>query len=389
MRVGNVLYLDHQASSPLDPRVLEVMMPFLTQQFGNPHSSEHVLGWRAAEAINNAKVAVSGLVGAEADEIFFTSGATESNNLALLGLSNHDQVKSKRAQMLVSAIEHKSVLAAAEEVRRVNGCNIDYIPVCREGFIDLDVLKDKLSEGVFAVSIMAVNNEVGSVQNFELIGKMCKEHGTIFHCDAAQFFEGLDIDVYRDNIDLLSLSSHKMYGPMGVGALYIARHLQKDIAPLLHGGGQQSNLRSGTLPVPLCVGMGAAADLMMQGKDLGTEICEMRNRLVKGIGNLYPGMVLNGPSYSRRHPGNANVCFEGLSGHDLVSFLQPHVAASTGSACTSGVPEPSYVLRRLGLTDEEASASVRFSLGRFTTAEDVDSALHFIDAAINKACTVG
>jgi cysteine desulfurase len=378
MKIGDTIYLDYQATTPVDPRVLELMTPYFSTHFGNPHSSEHILGWQAAESVDNARAKVAKLIGADSDEIIFTSGATESNNLALFGLAGRRQ--KERKKIFISPIEHKSVLAVTSQLQKKHGIECLTIPVNDEGRVDTDFIADNMNESVLAISIIGVNNEIGTIQPLAEIGALARKHGVLFHCDAVQAPCALDIDVYDMNIDLLSLSAHKIYGPKGIGALFVKREHVDKIEPQIFGGGQQHNLRSGTLPVPLCVGFGKAAELISM-EDATYErnrISILRDRFIDTIVKLNGPIYSNGPNSCIRHPGNSNLRFEGFSAYDILLALQPKVAASSGSACTSGTTEPSYVLRSIGLTDEEASSSIRFSFGRFTSNKEVDEALEYI-----------
>ena len=389
MRTGKTIYLDHQATTPTHPDVLAAMRPWLTEAFGNPHSSDHALGWKSSQAVDKAAEQVARLIGADADEIMFTSGATESNNMALLGLARR-AVGGKRRRVLVSAIEHKSVLAVGRVLEEQLGFDVEHIPVDREGFVDMKALLDALDEKVLAVSIMAVNNEIGTVQNVERIAEVTKACGAVFHCDAAQASLAMPIDDFAEIADMVSLSAHKMYGPKGIGALYLSRTVQSRIEPLIYGGGQQHGLRSGTTPVPLCVGMGVAAEMLGRGEiaDKRSELALRRNAFVERLRRSSWPIVLNGPWSLARHPGNTNIRFTGFSAHDILGALQPHLAASTGSACTSGTPEPSHVLKAIGLSGDEAESSVRFSLGFDTSDEDVEAAVELIEAALEKLSAV-
>ena len=385
MKIGDTLYFDHQATTPVDARVLAAMQPYFADAFGNPHSADHRLGWQAARAVEDAAARVAKLIGADADEVVFTSGATESNNLALLGLGRRAAGGARR-RLLVSAIEHKCVLAASRALHSQCGYRVESLPVAADGRLALSTLAEALADDVLLVSIMAVNNEIGTIQDVAGISKLLKERGVLFHCDAAQGPCALDLRTIATQVDLLSLSAHKMYGPKGVGALFIRRDLQDRIEPLVYGGGQQNNLRSGTVPTPLCVGMGAAADILSDTQ-AGEERAALRRRcarFVAGLQRLPWPLKVNGPSASERHPGNANVCFTGFSAYDVLGALQPRLAASTGSACTSGIPEPSHVLRAIGLSAEDADASIRFSVGRFTTDADVDEAVELVGEALRR-----
>jgi cysteine desulfurase len=376
MRAGNTIYLDHQATTPIDERVLAAMLPYFREQFGNPHSADHAFGWTAARATEAAAARVASLIGADAGEIIFTSGATESNNLAILGCGQ-DGVSSTRSRVLVSAIEHKSVLASARESARRFGYTVDHIPVDANGVVDLPALEGMLSADVLLVSVAFVNSEIGSIQPLQRIAEMAARHGALFHTDCAQAPGAVDMDSLAQTVDMASLSGHKMYGPKGVGALYVRNDLQSQIRPLIYGGGQQGGMRAGTLPVPLCVGMGVAATLAASPL-LQSSLRRKRDRLLEGLRSLPRPAALNGPGLDNRHPGNANVRFEGFVAQDILAALQPKLAASTGSACTSGTPEPSHVLKAIGLTTAQAEASIRFSVGRFTTDEEIDEAVNLV-----------
>jgi len=385
MRIGNTIYLDHQATTPIDGRVLAEMAPYHSESFGNPHSSDHRLGWESAQAVENAAASIAALIGVDADEITFTSGATESNNLALLGLARR-AADGKRRRVLVSAIEHKCVLAAGRVLEEQLGFSIEKIPVDNQGFIEISALEAAMDDDVLAVSIMAVNNEIGTIQDIRALSKLVRSHGCVFHCDAAQAPSAMDMAFVGDYVDILSLSGHKMYGPKGIGAVYIDRRLQDCIEPLIYGGGQQNGLRSGTLPTPLCVGMGKAADLLA-GDDAEKRRAQLRSRrddFVERLQNLPWPVALNGPVGQSRHPGNANIRFTGFAAHDILGALQPHVAASTGSACTSGILEPSHVLKAVGLSGDESDASIRFSLGFDTSGEDIEEAVAQIESVLKR-----
>ena len=372
--VPRTIYADYQATTPVDPRVVEKMAPYWSEAFGNPHSNDHVIGWRAADAVRHATASVADLIGADPDEVVFTSGATEANNLALLGLAR--RAHSDRRRILVSAIEHKCVLAAARSLAEREGFLVETIPVDGEGFVDLEALEAMVDETVLVVSVMAVNNEVGTIQNIEDISKVLLPHDVLFHCDAAQAPCAMDTARLAFHADLISLSGHKVYGPKGIGALYIRRDLHDRIEPIIYGGGQQAGLRSGTLPTPLCVGMAAAVDILRspEGPDERKRVAGQRDLFVRLLQEGSSPVSINGPFSEHRHPGNANLQLNGLVAQDILGVVQPYLAASTGAACTSGIPEPSHVLSALGLGPQEAESSIRFSFGRFTTDAEIHRA---------------
>lgn len=379
-----LIYLDHNSSTPLDPRVAASMAPFLTEHFGNPHAADHVAGWRAYEAVETAALTIATVLGADSDEILFTSGATESNNLAILGLAR--RASPARQRILVSAIEHKCVLAAAQAAAAL-GLSVEVLPVDRQGFVDLDDLQRRLQSDVLLVSVMAVNNEIGTIQPIREIADLAHTFGAYVHTDAAQALAAGPGLLASWDVDLLSLSGHKIYGPKGIGALFIRREVQKHIEPLMYGGGQQNSLRPGTLPVPLCVGLAEAVNLM-DGEDAVEELQKLRvlrDALVDRLMNVDGRILLNGPSAaSARHPGNANLRFPGFEAQDLLALLQPRIAASTGSACTSGMVTPSHVLHAIGLSGAEADSCVRFCVGRFTVEADIDETVLLIAEALDK-----
>ena len=388
MRIGKTIYLDHQATTPVDRRIFAQMNPYFSKSFGNPHSSDHSLGWEAACAVDEAAASLAQFIGADTDEITFTSGATESNNLALLGLGRRAG-PGERRRILVSAIEHKCVLAACRILMDQCGLIVEQVPVDREGLVILPFLEEVLDSDVLAVSIMAVNNEIGTIQDIEGISERVRSHGAIFHCDAAQAPLGLRVGSIARHTDILSLSGHKMYGPKGVGIIYVSRGLANRIEPQIYGGGQQHGLRSGTLPVPLCVGMGAAAELLSDQDSKGKRavLRHRRDTFVDKLMEFPWPIFVNGPRV--RHPGNANICFSGFSAHDILNMLQPNLSASTGSACTSGIPETSHVLKAIGLDGDKAESSIRFSLGFGTSDEDVEEAVSLIYSVLEKLSKVG
>ena len=370
------IYLDYQASTPLDARVLDKMLPYMTTEFGNPHSSEHAYGWEANNAVELAKTSVAGYINALEDEIIFTSGATEANNLAIIGIGYTGLDKSKKRTILISEIEHKCVLGASRFLERF-GYNVKKIHVDSNGIVDFESLDSLISDDVLLVSVMATNNEIGVNQPLKTIGKLCKEKGIIFHVDAAQGAYS-NIDVVDNHIDMMSLSAHKVYGPKGIGALYINQESKFKPTPIIYGGGKQQGYRSGTLPTFLVVGMGEAFKLM---KDLRSEeivyITNLRNALWQNIKKSIPDAKLNG-TMDNRHPGNLNIRIPDRDARGMILSLQPNLAFSTGSACTSGIQEPSHVLKAIGLSTEEAEQSFRITIGRFTTSDDVETATKLI-----------
>ena len=378
----STIYADYQATTPLDPRVRERMAPFWRESFGNPHSSDHAVGWQAHRAVEDAAASVAALIGADADEIVFTSGATEANNLALFGLTGH--APSGPHRILVSAIEHKCILAACRAIAARKGFKIEMIPVDHEGMLDLSALEAALEDDVLMASVMAVNNEVGTIQDLPAISELLSSRNIPFHCDAAQAPSAMDMKYLAHHADMISLSAHKMYGPQGIGALYIRRNLQNRIEPLIYGGGQQNGLRSGTLPLPLCVGMGAAAELAANSDEAveRARVALQRDQFVCLLQDGGADIVLNGSQTDRRHPGNANLQFTGYEAEWILTSLQPVLAASSGAACTSGTPEPSHVLRAMSLSAEESDASIRFSFGRFTTDDEINTAAKLVLQAL-------
>ena len=343
-------------------------------RFGNPHSSEHAVGWQAAESVRGSAAKVASLIGGDPDEIIFTSGATEANNLAIIGLAR--KAAPQRRRILVSAIEHKCIVASASYLADREGFVVETIPVDKFGFVEVEQLKEMVDEDVLLASIMAVNNEIGTIQNVAEIAQVLRDSGVIFHSDAAQAPCAMDVSDLALEADLISLSGHKMYGPPGIGALRVRRELQDQFGPIIHGGGQQDGLRSGTIPMPLCVGFAVAAEIMMTSKteQERNRIGQQRDAFVEKLDLYGLAIAINGPLGDSRHVGNANVQFQGYDAKDLLNALQPHVAASTGSACTSGIPEPSHVLRAIGLDEGQAESSIRFSFGRFTTHEEIENA---------------
>ncbi len=376
--------MDYQASTPVDPRVIEVMQPFFFDHPGNPHSTDHSFGWEASSAIDEATRKIASAIVADPDEIIFTSGATESNNLAIIGAAGYANVNHRR--IIVSSIEHKSVLAAAYAASEQYKLTVEQLPVDHNGTIRLDILEQRLAPDVLLVSIMTVNNEIGTIQPIKEASVLCRKVGALLHTDAAQALTAIPINVSELDVDFLSLSAHKLYGPKGIGALFIRRDVQRLHKPLIYGGGQQNGLRAGTLPVPLCVGFGAAIELVTSS-DASFEreqVRVLRDQLIEHLRLIIPNIYINGSGGDQRHPGNVNVCFKNLDAHEVLGALQPLVAASTGAACTSGIPEFSHVLSAIGLSEDDAKSSIRFSIGRFTSEEDILESIEALQAVILK-----
>ena len=375
-----MIYLDYQATTPCDPRVVAKMLPFFTEKFGNAHSVTHPFGWEAEEAGELAREQIAELIGAEAKEITFTSGATEANNLAIKGLAH--AYGSKKNHIVTVATEHKCVLESCHRLEG-EGYRVTVLPVNADGLLDLDLLTKTISEDTLLVSVMAVNNEIGVIQPLAEIGVLCRSKGVFFHSDAAQAVGKIDLDVDALNIDLMSLSGHKIYGPKGIGALYVRRKPRIRVMPEMDGGGQEKGLRSGTLPTPLMVGFGEACRIA--GEEMAEErikLRRLRDRLYQGVNGRLPGVTLNGHA-EKRIPGNLNLSFAWVEGDQLLRAIRD-IAVSTGSACSAATLEPSYVLRALGLNSELAHASLRIGLGRFTTEPEIDLAIERIVEAVNE-----
>jgi cysteine desulfurase len=365
------IYLDYNATTPCDSHVLDTMRPYFSKEFGNPASRTHAYGWRADEAVELARTQIGDLIGARPREVIFTSGATESNNLALFGAAHASE--KRRRHIIVCATEHKSVLDPCGELER-QGFQLTRVSVGRDGGIDMDALRGAIRSKTFLISVMHANNEIGVFQPLEEIGSLARAHGALFHTDAAQSVGKVPVDVARLRVDLLSLSGHKLYGPKGIGALYVRdRRPRIELRPLIHGGGHERGLRSGTLPVPLCVGLGQACELAgheMEGE--ASRIRALRDRFWSQLQDGLEAVWLNG-DLENRLPGNLNAGFLGVEANALLLAL-PDMAMSTGSACTSARPEASHVLRELGLRNDESLASIRIGIGRFTTPAEVDRA---------------
>jgi len=375
------IYMDNHATTPCDPRVVEAMVPYLTEQFGNAASRNHSFGWVAEEAVEQAREQVGALIGASAKEIVFTSGATESDNMALKGAV---EFYSRRGKHIVtSPIEHKAIIDTVRWLER-EGCEVTWLPVDSDGRVSAADVEAAIRPDTVIVSVMHGNNEIGVLNPIAEIGAVCKAKGVLFHTDAAQTVGRIPIDVDAMGIDLLSLSAHKMYGPKGVGALYVRRKKPRvRIAPLMHGGGHERGMRSGTLPVHQLVGLGKAAELCrLEMDEEHTRTTALRDRLLAAIEERVPEILINGHR-DERLPGNLNVSFSFVEGESLLMALRD-VAVSSGSACTSASLEPSYVLRSIGLDDENAHSSIRFGIGRFNTEAEIDYVADLVAESVAK-----
>ncbi len=374
------LYFDYSATTPVDPRVAAKMIPYLTEDFGNPASRSHPFGWTADKAVEEARAHVAALVGADPKEIVFTSGATESNNLAIKG-AGHFYAGTKGKHIITVKTEHKAVLDTVREMER-QGFEATYLGVQENGLVNLDDLRAAIRPDTVLVSVMAVNNEIGVIQDIEAIGKICREKGVLFHVDAAQATGKMPIDLKTLPVDLMSFSAHKTYGPKGIGALYVRRKPRVRLEAQMHGGGHERGMRSGTLATHQIVGMGEAFRIAKE--EMATEnerIRMLRDRLYEGLKDIEE-VHLNG-DMEKRVPHNLNVSFNFVEGESLIMAIKD-LAVSSGSACTSASLEPSYVLRALGRSDELAHSSIRFSIGRFTTEADVDYAIKLLHEKIGK-----
>jgi|TARA_Y100001951_G_scaffold102370_1_gene108931 cysteine desulfurase len=373
------LYFDYAATTPVDPVVAEKMMGCLTQDglFGNPASRSHKYGWQAEEAVDVARHQVADLINADAREIVFTSGATESDNLAIKGAAQYYSAKGKH--IITLKTEHKAVLDTCGQLEK-EGFEVTYLDVGSDGLLDMDLFRSALREDTVLVSVMLVNNEVGVIQDITAIGQLCRENGTLFHVDAAQASGKVSMDMAELPVDLMSLSAHKMYGPKGIGALYVRRTPRVRLLAQMHGGGHERGMRSGTLPTHQIVGMGVAAEIARNELELEpVRVKNLQQRLWKGVSQL-EGVTLNG-SDQQRVPHITNISFAGVDGELLLMALKD-LALSSGSACTSASVEPSYVLRALGVEHELAMSSLRFSIGRYTSEDDIDSAVELIHRTI-------
>jgi cysteine desulfurase len=373
------IYLDYAATTPVDPRVVHAMVPYLYEQFGNPASRSHAYGWAAEEAVEIAREHVAKLIGADPREIVWTSGATESNNLAIKGAAQFHAAKGKH--LITVKTEHKAVLDTMRELERV-GFEVSYLDVQENGLLDLDVLKAAIRPDTILVSVMFVNNEIGVVQDIAAIGALCRSKGILFHVDAAQATGKVEIDLDKLQVDLMSMSAHKTYGPKGIGALYVRRKPRVRIEAQMHGGGHERGMRSGTLATHQIVGMGEAYRLAHESMaSENARMLMLRDRLLAGMQTI-PEVRING-DMAQRIPHNLNLSFTFVEGESLLMGMKG-IAVSSGSACTSASLEPSYVLRALGLSDEVAHSSVRFSMGRFTTEADIDTAIERVKHTVER-----
>ena len=373
------IYLDYQSTTPTDPMVIESMLPFFSKRFGNPHSNSHSFGWAAQDAIEVARRKIASLIGADSKEIIFTSGATESNNLAIQGLVGNSK---KGKHIVTTKVEHKCVLEACRKLER-NDARVTYLEVTESGELEIDTFIKALEEDTFLVSVMGVNNETGVIQPLEEIGAICREKGIYFHSDCAQAIGKIPIDVEQMKIDLMSISGHKFYAPMGIGALYVRRRPRVFLKAIFEGGGQEFGLRSGTLPLPLCVGLGEAAYL--SAKEMTSEAVRLKSfqeTFLSYLRKEIPKIRVNG-SLKNRIPGNLNLCLPDINAEVFLAQLRG-LAISTGSACSSASIEPSYVLKAMGMSDIDIRASVRIGFGRFTSMEEVKRSASILCQGIHK-----
>lgn len=366
----------------MDPRVLDAMLPFMASTFGNPHSRSHAYGWDAEDATETARKQIASLIGADPREIIFTSGATESNNMAIKGVA--DFYSGKKKHIVTTQTEHKCVLASCRRLEVEKGFEVTYLPVGTDGLIDLEELKGAIRDDTCVVSVMHVNNEIGVLQPVDEIGQICKERKVFFHTDAAQSAGKIPVDVNKMNASLMSLSAHKMYGPKGVGALYVRRKPRVRMRAVIDGGGQERGMRSGTLATPIIVGMGAAAQVCQQEMaNDASHITRLTNKLYGEVTRRLPKVTLNGHE-EKRYIGNLNISFACVEGESLLMSLAKSTAVSSGSACTSASLEPSYVLRAIGVEEELAHTSLRFGIGRFTTEAEVDATVDHLVTEVER-----
>jgi cysteine desulfurase len=381
MAIKLPIYMDNHATTPVDPRVLEAMLPFFQEKFGNAASRNHAFGWAAEEAVENARAQIAKLINATPKEIIFTSGATESNNLAIKGAA--EMYREKGNHIITQVTEHKAVLDTCKRLEKY-GYEVTYLPVEKDGRINLDDLRRAITPKTILISIMYANNEIGVIQPVAEIGKLAKEKGVLFHVDGVQAAGKVPVDVQRDNIDLLSISAHKMYGPKGVGALYVRRKNPRvQLSAIIDGGGHERGMRSGTLNVPGIVGFGKAAELCQQEMVAETErMRRLRDRLKDSVMSQLDETYING-SMVHRLPHNINISFAYVEGESLLMGIND-VAVSSGSACTSATLEPSYVLKALGVGEDLAHTSIRFGIGRFNTEEEVDYVVARVVETVNR-----
>lgn len=376
------VYMDYQATTPMDPRVLEAMLPYFTQNFGNAASRNHPFGWKAEEAVEKAREQVAALIGANAKEIVFTSGATESDNLAIKGVAHF--YREKGNHIITTNIEHKAVLDTCKQLE-LEGFEVTYLPVGKDGLISASQVEAAITDKTILVSVMHVNNEVGTIQPLAEIGKLCKSRGVLFHTDATQGVGKLEFDVEAMGIDLASFTAHKMYGPKGVGALYVRRKSPRvRISAEIHGGGHERGFRSGTLNVPGIVGFGEACEICrLEWRKDYEHATRMRDRLLARLRSELDELHINGSETSRM-PYNLNISFAYVEGESLLMGINDEIAVSSGSACTSASLEPSYVLRALGVGEDLAHTSIRFGIGRFTTEDEVDYVADKVIAVVKR-----
>lgn len=374
------IYLDYQSTTPMDPRVIEAMVDCMKNDFGNPHSRTHSLGWKSEELVEIARKKVARVINADPKEIFFTSGATESNNIAIKGAASFLSASGKN-HLITTSTEHKCVINSVRDLEQ-EGFTATFLPVQKNGIIDLDQLESSITDKTCLVSAMGVNNEIGVIQPLAEIGKICRKKGVFFHTDCAQAFGKIPLDVAAMNIDLMSISGHKIYGPKGIGAIYIRRKPRVRIKPIFSGGGQERGIRSGTTPTPLVVGFGVACEIAQNEMQKDHDhIKKLSDKFYDAIMNL-THIYLNGDR-DKRIPGNLNFSFAGIEGESMIMAIKD-LAVSSGSACTSASLEPSYVLHSLGVSDELAHTSIRFGIGRFTTEKEIDYAISLIREKVGK-----
>ena len=374
------IYMDYHATTPVDPRVVEAMSPYFSENFGNAASRNHAFGWRAEEAVGSARSQIAELIGAVPREIVFTSGATESDNLAIKGVA---EMHAERGNHIITcATEHRAVLDTCRRLEK-QGYRISYLPVQPDGLMDLETVRRALSDKTILISIMYANNEIGVIQPIAAIGQMARDHGVLFHVDAAQAVGKIPLDVERDQIDLMSFTAHKMYGPKGIGALYVRRKPRLRLSPQMDGGGHERGMRSGTLNVPGIVGFGRACELCQaELNEEADRLGLLRDKLKDGILNRIADVSING-SLEHRLPHNLNISFAHVDGESLLMGLND-MAVSSGSACTTDLPEPSHVLQALGVKNQLAHSSLRFGLGRFNTEEEVDYAIDRVAEVVSR-----